>query len=53
MGVVIERMHGIRFSQTQVWRILGSLGLSPQKPAMFYAIACAAGKVQHQYAIFA
>src|SRR5260370_41976173 len=32
VGAVIERMHGIRFSQTQVWRILGSLGFSPQKP---------------------
>ena len=29
---VIERMHGVRFGQTQVWRILGSLGFSPQKP---------------------
>ncbi|MDT8843300.1 IS630 family transposase [Paraburkholderia fungorum] len=32
VGAVIERVHGIRFSQTQVWRILGSLGFSPQKP---------------------
>jgi len=32
VGVVVERMHGVRFSQTQVWRILGSLGFSPQKP---------------------
>jgi len=32
IGAVIERMHGVRFSQTQVWRILGSLGFSPQKP---------------------
>ena len=32
VGAVIERMHGARFSKTQVWRILGSLGLSPQKP---------------------
>jgi hypothetical protein len=29
---IIECMHGVRFSQTQVWRILGSLGFSPQKP---------------------
>lgn len=29
---VIERMHGVRFSQTQVWRILGAMGFSPQKP---------------------
>ncbi len=32
VGAVMERLHGERFSQTQVWRILGSLGFSPQKP---------------------
>jgi transposase len=32
VGAVIERLHGIRFSQTQTWRILGTLGFSPQKP---------------------
>lgn len=32
VGAVIERMHGIRFGQTQVWRMLGSLGFSPQRP---------------------
>ena len=32
VGAVIERMHGVRFSQAHVWRILGSLGFSPQKP---------------------
>ena len=32
VGTVIERLHGVRFGQTQVWRILGSLGFSPQKP---------------------
>jgi len=32
VGAIIERMHGVRYSQTQVWRILGSLGFSPQKP---------------------
>ena len=32
VGAVIERPHGVRLSQTQVWRILGSLGFSPQKP---------------------
>jgi transposase len=32
VGALIERMHGVRFGQTQVWRILGSLGFSPQKP---------------------
>ena len=32
VGAVIERVHGVRFGQTQVWRILGSLGFSPQKP---------------------
>jgi transposase len=32
VGAVIERLHGVRFGQTQVWRLLGSLGFSPQKP---------------------
>ena len=32
VGMIIERLHGVRFGQTQVWRILGSLGFSPQKP---------------------
>ena len=32
VATLIERMHGVRFGQTQVWRILGSLGFSPQKP---------------------
>jgi transposase len=32
VGTVIERLHGVRFGQTQIWRILGSLGFSPQKP---------------------
>ncbi len=32
VGTVIERLHGVRFGQTNVWRILGRLGFSPQKP---------------------
>lgn len=32
VGVVIERLYRVRFSQSQVWRILGALGFSPQKP---------------------
>ena len=32
VGTVIKRLHGVRFGQTNVWRILGSLGFSPQKP---------------------
>lgn len=32
VGAIIERLHGVRFGQTQVWRILGSLGFSAQKP---------------------
>ncbi len=32
VGAVIERLHGVRYSQTQIWRILGSMGFSPQKP---------------------
>jgi transposase len=32
VGVLIKRLHGIKYSQTQTWRILGALGFSPQKP---------------------
>jgi transposase len=32
VSALIDRMHGVRFGQTQVWRILGNLGFSPQKP---------------------
>ena len=32
VGVLIRRLHGVEFSQTQVWRILGALGFSAQKP---------------------
>ena len=32
VAAVIERMHGVRFGQTQVWRILGRLGFSSQEP---------------------
>jgi transposase len=32
VGVLIERLYGVKFGQTQIWRILGSLGFSAQKP---------------------
>lgn len=32
VGILIHRLTGVRFGQTQVWRILGALGFSPQKP---------------------
>ena len=32
VGVLIEWMFGVKFGQTQIWRILGGLGFSPQKP---------------------
>lgn len=32
VGVLIERLYGVKFSQTQIWRILGGLGFSVQKP---------------------
>lgn len=31
-GVLIERLYGVKFGQTQIWRILGGLGFSVQKP---------------------
>ena len=32
IGVLIERRYSVKFGQTQIWRILGSLGFSVQKP---------------------
>ena len=32
VGVVIQRLYGVKFSQTQIWRLLGALGFSVQKP---------------------
>lgn len=32
VGALIERQHGVKFSQTHIWRILGGLGFSVQKP---------------------
>lgn len=32
VGAVIDRMYGVRFGTTQLWRILGALGFSVQKP---------------------
>jgi transposase len=32
VGVVIKRLHGVEYGQTQIWRILGALGFSAQKP---------------------
>jgi len=33
VGALIERHFQVRYSHTQVWRLLGSLGWSPQRPA--------------------
>lgn len=32
VSALIERQHGVKFSQTHIWRILGGLGFSVQKP---------------------
>lgn len=32
VALVIERRFGVKFSQTHVWRLLGGLGFSVQKP---------------------
>ena len=32
VGVLIERMYGVRFGLTQIWCLLGRLGFSAQKP---------------------
>ena len=28
VGIVIKRLHGVEYGQTQIWRILGALGFS-------------------------
>jgi transposase len=32
VGTLIKRMYGVEFGQTQIWRILGALSFSAQKP---------------------
>ena len=32
VGVIIQRMHKVKFGQTQIWRLLGAMGFSAQKP---------------------
>ncbi len=32
VGAVIERQHGVRFSQVHGWRSLGAMGFNAQKP---------------------
>jgi len=32
VGVLIKRQYGVKLGQTQIWRILGRLGFSVQKP---------------------
>jgi transposase len=32
VGTLIERLYGVKFGQTQIWRLLGGLGFSVQKP---------------------
>lgn len=32
VGALIKRQFGVEFGQTQIWRILGGLGFSVQKP---------------------
>lgn len=32
VGILLERLHGVRFSQVHAWRLLGAMGFSWQKP---------------------
>lgn len=32
VGILIERLYGVRFSEVHVWRLLGAMGFSSQKP---------------------
>ena len=30
---VVQRLYGVKFGQTQIWQLLGTLGFSAQTPA--------------------
>jgi transposase len=32
VGSLVQRLYGVQYGQTQIWRILGALGFSAQKP---------------------
>ena len=32
VATLVERLYGVKYGQTQIWRILGALGFSAQKP---------------------
>jgi transposase len=32
VGTLVQRLYGVKYGQTQIWRILGALGFSAQKP---------------------
>jgi len=34
VGVLIERLYGVKFGQTQIWRLLGGLGFSCKSRAL-------------------
>ena len=46
VGALIKRQHGAKYSQTQVSRILGALGFSPQRPDK-RALECNDDAVRH------
>jgi transposase len=46
VGAVIERLYGVKFGTTQLWRILGALGFSVQKPEK-RALERSEDKVRH------
>jgi transposase len=33
MGIVLQRLHGVRYHPGHLWRVLGAMGWSPQRPA--------------------
>ena len=46
VGTLIKRLYGVTYGQTQIWRILGALGFSAQKPEK-RAIERDEGAVRH------
>ena len=48
MGVIIGRLYGVKFAQTQIWRILGALGFSVQHRRAQQAQECSTPTFHHR-----
>ena len=48
VGVIIGRVYGVKFGQTQIWRILGALGFSVQHRRAQQAQECSTPTFHHR-----